>query len=91
MLVVSSGSSCYSCSGAEWIQNWPHDGQFTVEEDRATVKALTKQLLELKCARTLQLGDVNRWRFYKALSAKRLGVVKREVEAILSGLAAFRQ
>eukprot|EP00913_Durusdinium_trenchii_P002440 g2254.t1 len=33
-----------------WIQSWPHDGDFTVEEDRQTVETLTKQLLELKCA-----------------------------------------
>lgn len=71
--MVASASVIYGSSGAEWIQNWPHDGHFTVEEDRSTVKTLTKQLLELKCASTLQAGDVNRWRFYKALSVKSLG------------------
>eukprot|EP00434_Breviolum_minutum_P040342 symbB.v1.2.035845.t1/scaffold4917.1/size32959/1 len=70
LLVVTGSSSIVASSGAEWIQNWPHDGDFTVEEDRATVKTLTKQLLELKCACMLQQMDVSRWRFYKALSVK---------------------
>eukprot|EP00435_Cladocopium_sp_Y103_P045952 s59_g13.t1 len=70
LLVVTGPSSIFASSGAEWIQHWPHHGDFTVEEDRNIVKMLTKQLLELKCASMLQLGDVSRWRFYKALLVK---------------------
>ncbi|CAJ1395942.1 unnamed protein product [Effrenium voratum] len=70
MLAVTDSNTIFASSAAEWIQNWPHDGNFTVEEDRATVRTLTKQLLELKCANLLQLGDVQRWRFYKALSSQ---------------------
>jgi len=70
LLVVTGPNSIFASSGAEWIQRWPHDGNFTVEEDRTIVTTLTKQLLELKCASMLQLGDVSRWRFYKALSVK---------------------
>lgn len=70
LLVVTKANSIFPSSGAEWIQSWPHDGDFTVEEDRQTVETLTKQLLELKCAYMLQSGDMHRWRFYKALTAK---------------------
>ncbi|CAE7548144.1 Ank3 [Symbiodinium natans] len=73
LLVVSGPRRIFSSSSADWLQNWPHDGAFTVEEDRATVWRLTKQLLELKCDNLLRCGEVNTWRFYKAMMSRVLG------------------
>ena len=33
MLAVTDSNTIFASSAAEWIQNWPHDGNFTVEED----------------------------------------------------------
>mmetsp|Transcript_54702 Transcript_54702/g.127598 ORF Transcript_54702/g.127598 Transcript_54702/m.127598 type:complete len:622 (-) Transcript_54702:89-1954(-) len=67
LLVVTNTRTIFASSGAEWVQSWPHDGEFTVEGDRETVKELTQLLLELKCSSVLKRGDLCRWRFYQAL------------------------
>lgn len=67
LLVVTTPRTIFASSGAAWIGSWPHDGEFTVEGDRKTVRELTKKLLALKSESVLRAGDLSQWRFYRAL------------------------
>ena len=65
--IISSPTMVLMTNGNEWARAWPGDADFTVEADRAKVKQLTNELLQIKCQSLWVKRDMSKWRFYKAL------------------------
>lgn len=82
ILIISSPTAVLLSSGNEWARAWPGEGDFTVEADRPKVKALTDELLKLKCHSLWLRRDMLNWRFYQSLFPRGQGHPQKAEEDI---------